>query len=73
MKAANTSKKKIPVLGGKHYFFAATSGGQAKELGGQLPPGLYVKRGPCEARPTHCIHVPVQISQVAGTAMERKV
>ena len=31
--------------GGKRCFFAAT-GGQAKELGGQLPPSLYVKRGP---------------------------
>ena len=46
MKATNTSKKKGTMYWGANTAFFAATGGQAKELGGKLPPSLYVKRGP---------------------------
>ena len=45
VQATNTSKRRGPCTGGQKLLFTAT-GGQAKELGGQVPPSLYVKRGP---------------------------
>ena len=46
MKAAKTSKKKGTMNWGANTAFLLQLGEQAKELGGQLPPSLYVKRGP---------------------------
>ena len=45
MKAANTSRKEGSCTGGANTAFLLQLGGQAKELGGQLPPSLYAKRG----------------------------
>ena len=46
MKAANTSKKKRPCTGGgQTLLFCCNWRGQARELGGQLPLSLYIKRG----------------------------
>ena len=45
LKLPTHQRNKGPCTGGETLLFAAT-GGHAKELGGQLPPSLYVKRGP---------------------------
>ena len=46
IKAINTSKKKGTMHLGANTAFLLQLRGQAKELGGQLPPSLYVKKGP---------------------------
>ena len=56
----HVKEKRDHILGGGKHCIITATGGQAKELCGQLPPSLYLKRGPDEdtaKKRTKCFHL----------------
>ena len=49
-------KEKGTIYWGGQYTVFNSNWGQAQQLGGQLPPCLYIKRGPVKQRSNHSIN-----------------